>query len=234
MLEAEYVKLRPKRIKTLLTRKKILLVTLTVIAILTAITVYTYSRYLYPTGEIIPNLYAIRGGGDGVPMVNFFLIQIDEKYIAFDTGANSNQTENELQKLNISPNDIIAVFITHDHEDHIGSLSLFSNATIYTGLIELTDSHHQIMSDGETIDLYGVSIQSIYTHGHTSGCSSYLVDGRYLFVGDLFVNPNFAQYSTESQILNRKKVLELDEVECVFTGHFGLFKNVRFFRWWFS
>jgi len=226
----EYIKLRPKNA---INRKKRVLVILMITVAITATAIHAYSRYLHPTGEIMPGLYAIRGGGNGVPMVNFFLVQIDEKYIAFDAGANTTQTENELRKLSISPNDIIAVFITHEHEDHIGSLSLFRNATIYTGPIELTDLSRQIMSDGETIEIYGVSIQSIYTPGHTSGCVTFLVNDRYLFVGDLFVNPNFARYNTELQMLNREKVLEIDEAEYVFTGHFGLFKNVRFFRWWF-
>jgi glyoxylase-like metal-dependent hydrolase (beta-lactamase superfamily II) len=89
------------------------------------------------------------------------------------------------------------------------------------------------MSDGEIVELNELSVQSIHSPGHTSGCVVYLVDTRLLFVGDLLVNPGFARYSTELQIINRENVLRLDGVEYVFTAHFGLFKNIRFFQWRF-
>ena len=214
-------------------RKKILLVVLVFITSIAFTAVFVYSRYLYPTGEIIPGLYAVKTGGNGFPMVNSYLIQVGEKYIAIDTGVSNDQTEIELQRLGISTDDVVAVFITHEHDDHIGALGLFNNATFYTGSIEL-DFPHQIMSDREIVEIYGLSIQSIYTPGHTSGCVTYLIDDKYLFAGDLFVNSNFARYSTELQLLNREKVLEIYKSEYVFTGHFGLFKSVGFFRWWFG
>ena len=178
----------------------------------------------------MPGLYAVRSGGNGFPSVNFFLLKVEDGYIAFDSGANDIQTKNELQKLGVSPDDVIAVFITHGDRDHIGSLSLFNNAAVYTGFIELPDYSHEIMSDNEIIDKYGVPIQIIYTPGHTSSCAVYLVDGRFLFVGDLLINPNKARYDKELQRLNVEKALGIDGVEYIFTGHFGLFKNIRFFR----
>ena len=174
----------------------------------------------------------------------------EERYIAFDTSSDSEQTQQALQRLGISTSDVVAVFLTHSDWDHIGSLNLFYNATLYTGItefqyarrgrglpnlpdFELPDMPHQIMDDWQEIELYGRSIQSIYTPGHTSDSVSFLVDGRYLFVGDLFVSPNLAYYDEELQRLNQEKVLEIESVEYVFTGHFGLFRNVSFFRWWF-
>ena len=100
--------------------KKILLI-ISIFAISIIITAFfIYSRYLHPTGEIMPGLYAVRAGGNGSPMVNFFLFQVDERYIAIDTGVSNNQTEFELQRLGILADDVIAVFITHEHDDHIG------------------------------------------------------------------------------------------------------------------
>jgi len=32
----------------------------------------------------------------------------------------------------------------------------------------------------------------------------------------------------------RKEMLALNGVEYIFTGHFGLFKSIRFFQWWFD
>jgi len=246
MTKVEHRNSQTKFRKKLLTPKKVLLIVLVLILALATTVVLAYSRYLYPTGEIMSGLYAVKNDRTGIPMVNFFLLKVDEKYIAIDTGSDKTQTENELQKLGISVDDVIAVFITHSHYDHVGSLHLFNGATMYTGntefqyttvsrfspnVFELPDIPHIIMADGESVELYGRTIQCIYTPGHTSDSVSFLVDGRYLFVGDLFVTLNNAQ-DEALQALSQENVLGIDGADYVFTGHFGLFKDVRFFRWW--
>ena len=220
--------------KRLPTWKKILLVTLAVVILFMAIVVFAYFRYLHPTGRIMPGIYAIRNDNNGIPFVNFFLFQIGEQYIAFDAGSDHVQTERTLQRLDIAASDISAVFLTHGDRDHMGSLHLFDNATIYTGPIELYAFDHHIMPDGNIIEIGGVSIQVIYTPGHTSGCVIYLVDSRYLFVGDLLVSPNHARYDMALQIENQEKALGIEGVAYVFTGHFGLFRSIGLFRWWFG
>jgi len=233
MTGAEHI--QPKLRKKLSIGKKVLLSFLTLILALVALAAVAYSRYIHPTGKIMPGLYAIKAGGNGSPMVNFFLLKIGEEYIAIDAGAVNDQTQRELHKLGISASDIVAVFITHSDQDHIGSIDLFNSATIYTGNTEnsqFPDIPHQIMSDGEIIELSGMSILCIYTPGHTVDSVCYLINGKYLFVGDLLFNPNFARHDRELQILHREKMMGIESVEYVFTGHFGLFKDARFFRWW--
>jgi len=219
------------------TWKKVLLVFLALILALATVAAIAYSRYLHPTGEIMRGLYAIRAGGNGSPMVNFFLLKTGEKYIAIDAGVDAVQTKGELQKLGISADDVAAVFVTHADQDHIGALNLFENATIYTGSTEnsqFPDMPHHIMQDGEIIEISGMSVQCFYTQGHTIDSASFLVDGKYLFVGDLLVNPNLARYDRELQVSSKEKMLGIESVEYVFTGHFGLFKGVRLIRWWFN
>jgi glyoxylase-like metal-dependent hydrolase (beta-lactamase superfamily II) len=111
---------------------KVLLVFVTVIVVLVSTAVFAYARYLHPTGKVLPGLYAVRQDRNNVPMGNFFIMQAGDKYIAFDAGYESNQTQTALQKLKISADDVIAVFITHSDYDHIGSLDLFSNAILYS------------------------------------------------------------------------------------------------------
>lgn len=236
-------------IKKIATWKKVLLVFLALILALSAIAIFVYSRYLYPTGEIMSGLYAVRNDRNGTPLVNFFIMQAGEKYIVFDTGSDSTQTINSLQRLGISASDVVAVFLTHSDWDHVGSLYLFYNAILYTGVtdfqyarrgrglpplpdFELPDMPHITMLDRETIEVHGGIIQCFYTPGHTSDSVSFLVDGRYLFVGDLLVNPRLAYYSEKLQRVHMEKMLTLEGVAYVFNGHFGLFRNIRIFRWW--
>ena len=237
MTGTENLKSNSKTKKELSQWTKILLIILLIILCLAAVA----SRYLYPTGRIAPETCAVRINRNGVPMGNFFLLQVNEKYIAIDAGADHIQTEKGLQKLGVSPYDVMAVFVTHAHWDHIGSLDLFDKAVIYTGNTEdseFPDLPHQIMTDGEVIELSGMSVQCIYTPGHTIDSVCYLVDGKHLFVGDLFVTtndpppPNSKRYDSDLQLFYREKMLEIEGVQYVFTGHFGLFKDVRFFRLW--
>ena len=226
--------------KKLRTRSKILIVVLVVVLALVATAGVAYWRYVYPTGKIMNDIYAIRIHNNGMPMGNFFLLQAGEKYIAIDAGGENAETENGLQKLGISADDVIAVFVTHSHWDHIGSLDLFGEAVIYTGITEgsqFPDIPHEIMADDEIIELSGISVQCFYTPGHTIDSVCYFVDGKYLFVGDLFITTNDSpfekRYDKDLQLEYREKMLDIDGVEYIFTGHFGLFKNPVFIRWWF-
>ena len=178
-----------------------------------------------PTGKIFSEIYTILSNR---PYVNFYLLQIGESYMAIDAGADSVQTARELQRLDISANDVIAVFVTHSHYDHISALDLFGNATVYTGNSTLPNTHHQIMRDGEIIELSGRSIKCIYTPGHTSDSVCYLVDGKYLFVGDSLIN-HLNNTDNELRKLSIEKLLELEGLEYIFSGHYG-FMNERKFQ----
>ena len=49
-------------------------------------------------------------------------VELDDKKILFDTGANGSILLHNMKKLNISPATIKEVFISHDHWDHIDGL----------------------------------------------------------------------------------------------------------------
>ena len=229
--------------------KRVFISMLILVLALAAVATFVYTRYLHPTGVVMPGIYAVRNDRNGRPMVNFFIMQAGEKYIAFDAGSDSEQTKAALQRLGISADDVIVVFVTHSDWDHIGSLHLFDNAAIYlwdtefryantsafsTFVFERPNRPHHAVEDGKIIEIYGRIIRVIHTPGHTSDSVSFLVDGRYLFVGDLLINPRFARYNEELQRLHVEKTLAIESVEYVFTGHFGLFRNVAFFRWWWG
>ena len=53
------------------------------------------------------------------------LIEIKERKILFDTGANGRILLSNMEKLKINPKEIEDIFISHLHWDHIGGLSSF-------------------------------------------------------------------------------------------------------------
>jgi len=186
------------------------------------------------TQEIISGVYALKN-----KYVNFYLIKSGERYIAIDAGLSDSKTIEELKSLDISSNDVAAVFLTHAHSDHIGALSVFGNAVVYIGKSETTNSlknPRTTLLDDESVDISGISIRCIYTPGHTNGSTCYLINGKYLFVGDtLSLHGNqvglfnsFYNKSNEIQKASIQRLAELRGVECVFSSHYGFTNNAVF------
>ena len=53
------------------------------------------------------------------------IVEIKERKILFDTGANGTILLSNMQKLEINPKEIEEIFISHSHFDHTGGLSAF-------------------------------------------------------------------------------------------------------------
>ncbi len=149
------------------------------------------------------------GLGDNIPSsMNAFLIETEGKQILFDAGngRNDSQLLPELNKLNITPEDIDLIFITHMHGDHIGGLiadkkAVFSNAKVYINAKELeawmsmpeernvqvremTEAYdNQIVTFAET-DQLPCGIQPIAAYGHTEGHTLYRLE-NILIAGDI-------------------------------------------------
>lgn len=186
------------------------------------------------TQEIIPGIFVIKND-----FVNFFLIKDGDKYIAIDAGLNSSKAQEELQSIGVSNDDVVAVFLTHTHSDHTGALSLFDNAVVYVGKDGIPGNFkvaYEALSDGENVDVLNTSIQCISTPGHTNGSVCYLIDGKYLFVGDTLSLQNnkvglfnsFYNRSDEVQATSIQKLAALSDIQYVFSAHYGFTDNAIF------
>lgn len=76
-------------------------------------------------------LMSIASGSSG----NCIYVGNDNTHILIDTGISKKRVEEGLKKLELSPDDLNGIFITHEHSDHISGLGVLSrkyNVPIYS------------------------------------------------------------------------------------------------------
>ena len=147
---------------------------------------------------------------EGIPAsVSTFLIECDGKRMLFDTGvgAPDSRMMEGLKSLNVKPEDIDCLLLTHFHGDHIGGMMkdgkvVFPKAEVYTSKAEYdawmkmpADKRAQVETTmnaykdrlhlfafGDTLPGNVVPMEAI---GHTPGHTVYKA-GKLLVIGDLF------------------------------------------------
>jgi glyoxylase-like metal-dependent hydrolase (beta-lactamase superfamily II) len=145
--------------------------------------------------------------------INVFLVDFGEfGYILFDAGIGADKggrLMETLDSLDISPNEISQIFITHLHFDHVGGLfnpdgtAAFPSANLYipqpeydawssgkmgdTKVVEMIDRCYEgrinCFTPGDTIDSV-LCLVTIPAYGHTPGHTIYNIEDV-LIVGDI-------------------------------------------------
>jgi hydroxyacylglutathione hydrolase len=199
------------------------------------------------TKEVVHNVFAVKDS-----FVNMFLVKDSNNYVAIDAGNDLKVIAQELKKLNIDPEKITAVLLTHTDGDHVAALKLFKNATVYLAKEEeqmingktarMMNNHNLIdaktytlLDDQQNIQIGNIHIKGILTPGHTPGSMSYLINGKYLFVGDAFGlkdgkvdKPNkFFSKDMETAIKSFDKINNLNGTEYIFTAHTGFSNDYK-------
>ena len=93
----------------------------------------------------------------------------------------------ELMKMDIIPEEVSDVFITHSDPDHVVGLSIFGQAQIYFGKDSKVkdQDNYKFVVNNELILVGAIKVQAISTPAHRLGHTCYLIDNEYLFSGDL-------------------------------------------------
>jgi len=193
------------------------------------------------TKEVVSGVYAIKDS-----FVNMYLVKDSDNYVAIDAGADVKTIRNELNKLKIDSANVIAVFFTHCDGDHTGALCMFRNAAVYLSRQEeqmingktskmmfmhnsICRKDYNLLDDKQQLNIKNTQINCIATPGHTPGSMSYVVNYKYLFVGDAFGlkdgkidKPNrFFSADMKMAVQSLVKISNLFNVEYIFTGHNG-------------
>jgi hydroxyacylglutathione hydrolase len=193
------------------------------------------------TGKIVDNIFSIHDS-----FVNLFLIKDSDQYIAIDAGNNLETVSAELRKLNIAPDKITAILLTHTHGDHVAAIKLFKYAKVYLSKQEeqmingeksvflwfgnkIDTKVYSLINDNQVFNIGNVKIKGFLTPGHTVGSMCYLINGKYLFTGDLLSIKNgkidkfneFFNMDTKTAIKSIEKITRISEAEYIFSAHYG-------------
>lgn len=159
------------------------------------------------------SLFASLNLPDGIPAsVSVFLLQVDGKNILFDAGlgAFGGQMLDRLAALDVTPDKIDLIYLTHFHVDHIAGMiakdsagkdvKVFNNATVYAGKVEYdawmndipkNDLQKAVMGmykDKLHLFAFGDSLPhgvlALDAVGHTPGHTAFQISNL-LMIGDL-------------------------------------------------
>ena len=158
------------------------------------------------TGKIDDNVYCVREY-----IANIFFYTKNGKTIMIDAGYNYPRLKEKMDWLNLDPEDIKDILITHQDTDHVGAIEkdgshLFDNSTVYLSekeneyleaktrrkvyygfykLPQVTiDNKKVLLKDKEVFYIGDIKVEPILVPGHTWGHLVYLLDDKYLFTGD--------------------------------------------------
>ena len=162
---------------------------------------------LYP--DVPDSLWNALGLQEGVPSsMSCFLLQTEGKNILLDAGLGApfSQLIPKLTTLDVKPEELQLIYITHFHPDHIGGLLkdgkvVFQNAEVYVNRVEaeawqkmegnqsvqaktVLDAYKQHLHLFEAGDTLPGDVITIAAYGHTPGHTAFQKDSM-LVIGDL-------------------------------------------------
>jgi glyoxylase-like metal-dependent hydrolase (beta-lactamase superfamily II) len=193
------------------------------------------------TGKIVDNIFAIKDD-----YANIFIIQDGTQYIVIDCATDQSAVAEQMKKLDINPNDVAAVFLTHTDFDHAAALNLFDKAKLYMSKEEeqmingkkskflwfgnsISRADYALLGDRQIVRIGNLKIEGILVPGHTSGMMAYLVNDKYLFTGDILSLkdgkigpiPAFFDMDTVQAAVSREIIRNIPVAKYIFTAHWG-------------
>jgi len=179
---------------------------------------------------------------------NSYLVWAEDskKAVLIDAGLSTHLI---LDYLKSNELELVAILVTHAHPDHIAGVADVAEATgadVYLHEIEIpavkmmpemmlamlgieelkTPQDIKPLTDGQVLELAGLTIKVLHTPGHSPGSTSFLIEDA-LFDGDLIFRGSIGRTDFPGgdfdALINsvREKVFVLDPDTKVYPGHMG-------------
>lgn len=193
------------------------------------------------TKKIVDNIFTVKDS-----FSNLYFIKDNNQYIVIDCGNDLEVVSGELKKLNIDPDKVIAVLLTHTDGDHVGAIKLFKNAKTYFSRQEepmingeksrmlffsnkIDTKEYTLIKDQQVFNIGNIKIKGILTPGHTPGSICYLINNKYLFTGDaLSIKAGkidrfneFFNMDTERATKSITNIKGIPGAQYIFSAHYG-------------
>ena len=193
------------------------------------------------TQQIVENVFSVRD-----TFVNMYLVKDGDQYVAIDAGNNADNVAYELKKLKISPDQVIALFLTHTDGDHVAAVKIFKKAQVYLSKPEgqllngqksrflifgnkIATKEYLLIDDQQQFTFGNIKVKGILTPGHTTGSMCYLVNDKYLFTGDALSLKNgkidlfnvFFNMDSKTAAESMGLITNIPTAEYIFTAHYG-------------
>jgi len=194
------------------------------------------------TGKILDDIFVVNDNYS-----NLFIIQDNTQYIVIDCASDETIVAEQMKKLGIHPDDVVAVFLTHTDADHVSALNLFSKSKLYMSKEEvkmlngekskfwwwfvnsISRTDYTLLDDREIVQTGNLKIEGILAPGHSSGMMAYLINDKYLFTGDILSLkdgkiapiPAFFDMDNAQAIESMEIIRHISTAEYIFTSHWG-------------
>ena len=179
--------------------------------------------------------------------VSMYVYRDDSDAICIDAGFDLKKVRTAFAELQVEVDDVNAVFLTHSDRDHTSGIPAFSKARVFISseeeqMINGTTARFftfvrnkrprcelTYLKDGVTVQIGKITVKAISTPGHTPGSMSFIVNGKYLFVGDALnlkvgkgvMDRAFLQMNRSLQEASIRKLAKLERISLLCTAHSG-------------
>jgi len=136
-------------------------------------------------------------------------------------------TPTMIEKIERHHFDISGILITHNHAHHVNGLSTIMKIykpTIYASNAKIMNFQCRKVRDGDKIDEADFEIEAIAVPGHSQDSIVYLLDGLFLFTGDVLhaglIGKTSSAFNTNA-LAERiaQKLFGLPDRTVIFPGH---------------
>ena len=160
---------------------------------------------------------------------NSFYLENDGTKVLIDCGGTKKYLFSALAQLDVSPQDLDAVIITHDHSDHISQIKMFKDLNIYSPVSILNIKTYDIKAF-QSFDINNVNIMPIMLSHDAKNTVGYIIDDheeKCLYMTDTgYVNDRYLSLFTD---LDHIIIESNHDVEMLMNSHRPLYVKRRIF-----